>query len=299
VGVAPEASSRVAGTSLWLQEVNERVDRSTTNQSLGSFSKLFGVVGGYEHAGVGGGAVGLTLAYFNANQQEDADRIGTGTVASIVEAGAYYRRAMGRFTFGARAGIGYAWFAENRVFATTTPGSGTNANSATGIELRAHSNWGALLYDAHFQGTYEQPFGRFYARPELSADFLELDEAAHSDHGGGDAFDLNIAARNSHRLSGQAIVVLGRQWGQATWLRTELRGGYREIFSGTVGDTTASFNGGDPFTLAPENDKGGWYTAGFSIKGGSEYSYLAIEGDIDFRAGEQRYNVRIAGRSIF
>jgi hypothetical protein len=299
VGVAPEASSRVAGTSLWLQEVNERVDRSATIQSLGSFSKLFGVVGGYEHAGVGGGAAGLTLSYFNASQQEDADRISTGTVGSIVEAGAYYRRAMGRFTFGARAGIGYAWFAENRVFATTTPGSGTNANSATGIELQAHSNWGALLYDAHFQGTYEQPFGRFYARPELSADFLELDEGAHSDHGGGDAFDLNVAARNSHRLSGQAIVVLGRQWGQATWLRTELRGGYREIFSGTVGDTTASFNGGDPFTLAPENDKGGWYTAGFSIKGGSEYSYLAIEGDIDFRAGEQRYNVRIAGRSIF
>jgi len=71
------------------------------------------------------------------------------------------------------------------------------------------------------------------------------------------------------------------------------------IFSGNVGDTTASFNGGNPFTLAAENDKGGWYTAGFAIKGGSEYSYLAIEGDIDFRAGEQRYDLRIAGRSIF
>ena len=299
VGVAPEASSRVAGTSLWLQEVNERIDQSTTSQTLGSFSKLFGVVGGYEHAGPGGGAVGLSLAYFNATQQENADRIGTGVTASILEAGAYYRRTMGRFTFSGRAAIGYAWFADNRIFATITPGTGTNANSATGTELRAHSNWGGLLYDAHFQGTYEQPFGHFYARPELSADFLELDEGAHSDSGGGNAFDLNVAARNSHRLSGQAILVLGRQWGQATWLRTELRGGYREVFSETVGLTTASFNGGNPFTLAPGNDGGGWYTAGFSIKGGSEFSYLALEGDIDFRAGEQRYDVRIAGRSIF
>jgi hypothetical protein len=299
VGVAPEASSRVAGTSLWLQEVNERVDRSTNSESLGSFSKLLGIVGGYEHTGVGGGALGFTLAYLNANEQESADQIGTGTVASMVEAGAYYRRAIGGFTFGARAAVGYSWFNDNRVFAAQTAATGTNPNSALGTELQAHSSWGGLFYDAHVQGTYEQPFGHFYARPEISADFLELNEGAHSDTGGGDAFDLNIASRNSHRASGQAILVLGRQWGQATWLRTELRGGYREIFSGTVGDTTASFNGGDPFTLAPESDKGGWYTAGFSIKGGSQYSYLAIEGDIDFRAGEQQYDVRIAGRSIF
>ena len=299
VGVAPEASSRVAGTSLWLQEVNERVDRSTTSQTLGSFSKLFGIVGGYEHAGPGGGAVGLTLAYFNADELQDADRIGTGEVASMVEAAAYYRRSMGRFTFGARAAVGYSWFSDTRVFATITPGTGTNSNSATGTELRAHSNWGGVFYDGHIQAAYEQPLGRFYARPEISADFLELDEGSHHESGGGDAFDLNIASRNSNRASGQAILVLGRQWGQATWLRTELRGGYREIFFGTVGDTTASFNGGNPFTLAAENDKGGWYTAGFSIKGGSEFSYLALEGDIDFRAGEQRYDVRIAGRSIF
>jgi hypothetical protein len=300
VGVAPEASSRQAGTSLWLQEVNDRVDRSTTSESLGSFSKLFGVVGGYEHAGIGGGALGLTLAYFNVNQQENADQIGTGTVASMVEAGAYYRRAMGRFTFGARAAVGYSWFSDNRVFAAQSAPSGTNPNSALGTELQAHSTWGGLFYDAHVQGTYEQPlFGRFYARPEISADFLELNEGAHSDTGGGNAFDLNIASRNSHRASGQAVMVLGHQWGQATWLRAEFRGGYREIFSGSVGDTTASFNGGNPFTLAPENDKGGWYTAGFSIKGGSQYSYLALEGDIDFRSGEQQYDVRIAGRSIF
>jgi hypothetical protein len=300
VGVAPEATSRQAGTSLWLQEVNERVDRSTTSQTLGSFSKLFGVIGGFEHSGTGGGAVGLTLAYFNANELQDADRIGTGTVASMVEAGAYYRRNMGRFTFGGHAAAGYSWFSDNRVFATVTPGQGTNSNSAIGTEIHAHSNWGGFFYDAHLQATYEQPLGRFYARPEISADFLELDEDAHTDTGGGQGFDLTVAHRNSHRASGQAILVLGHQWGQATWLRAELRGGYRDILEGTVGDTTANFTGGGaPFTLLGENDKGGWYTAGFSIKGGSPYSYLALEGDIDFRAGEQIYDVRIEGRSIF
>jgi hypothetical protein len=284
VGVAPEATSQVAGTSLWLQEVNERVDR-TGAQTLGSFSKLFGVVGGYEFMGSGGGAVGLTLAYFNADELEDADHIGTGVTASMVEGGAYYRRAIGHFSVSARAALGFSWFSDNRVFATIGQTAATDANSATGTELRAHSSWGGIFYDGHFQATYEQPLGHFYARPEVSADFLELDEGSHSDTGGGNAFDLNVASRNSNRLSGQAILVLGRQWGQTTWLRTEIRGGYREIFSGQIGDTTASFSGGNPFTLAAENDRGGWFTAGFSIKGGSQYSYLALEG--------------LAGRSIF
>jgi hypothetical protein len=299
VGGEAPASSRAPGTSLWLQEVNERVDR-TGSQTIGSFSKLFGVVAGYEYAGAGGGAAGVTLAYFNANELNDADRIGSGTVASMVEAGAYYRRAIGRFSVAARAAIGYSWFSGDRVFAYITPGAGANANSATGTERNAHSNWGGLFYDAHFGAAYEQTFARrYYVRPEISADFLELDEDAHSDTGGGPAFDLTIARRHSNRLSGQAIVVLGREWGQGSWLRTEFRGGYREILAGQMGDTTANFDGGSPFTLAAENDRGGWYTAGFSIKGGSLYSYLALEGDIDFRAGEQRYNVRIAGRSIF
>jgi hypothetical protein len=206
---------------------------------------------------------------------------------------------VGRFGFGVRGGVGYAWLNDNRVFATSPPVTGTNSNSAIGTELEANSNWQAFFYDAHLQATFEQPFGHFYARPEVSADFLQFNEQAHSDSGGGDAFDLNIASRDSHQLSGAAVLVLGRQWGQASWLRAEVRGGYREIFSGTVGLTTAYFNGGSPFTLAPADDTGGWYTAGFSIRGGSEFSYLALEGDIDFRAGEQRYDVRIAGRSIF
>ena len=282
----PDPTTRVAGTSLWLQEVNERVKRSGISTE-GSFSKLVGVVGGYERLGPGGGALGLTLAYFNASEQDSASPIGAGVQSSTVEFGGYYRREAGHLSVSARAGIGYSWLQDNRKFLTT------------GTSLTATSNWGALFYDGHFSTAYEQHLGRFYVRPELSADYLAFDEGSHSETGGGDAFDLSVASRNSTRLSGQALMVLGRQWGGATWLRTEVRGGFREILAGTVGDTTASFTGGAPFTLAAENDKGGWATFGFSIKGGSQYSYIALEGDADFRAGEQRYDLRIAGRSLF
>ncbi len=282
----PDAGTRVAGSSLWLQEVNDRV-RRTGIETQGSYSKLLGIIGGYERMGPAGGAVGVTLAYYDAEEAENAQQIGGNTVASMVEGGAYYRRAVGGLTFAARGAGGYAWFSSERRLV------------ATGVTEQANSSWGGYFVDGQTSLSYEQRFGRFYARPELSADYLRLHESGHDETGGDAGFDLNIQDRTSTRLSGQAVLVLGTQFGKAQWLRTEVRGGYREVFSGDVGDTVANFSGGNAFSLSPDNDTGGWATFGFSIKGGSQYSYLALEGDADFRTGEQRYDVRLAGRSIF
>ncbi len=282
----PDAGTRVAGSSLWLQEVNERVRRAGV-QTQGSFSKLFGIVGGYERLGSSGGAVGATLAYYNAEEAERAQQVGGHVAASLLEAGAYYRRALGGLTFALRGAGGYSWFTGERRFV------------AAGAAERADSSWNGYFVDGHISVAYEQKFGRFYARPEVSADYLRLHESGHSETGGDAGFDLTTASRTGSRLSGQAILVVGSQWGKAQWLRTEVRGGYREVFSGNIGDTVANFAGGSAFTLAPDRDTGGWATIGMSLKGGSQYSYLALEGDADFRSGEQRYDLRIAGRSIF
>jgi hypothetical protein len=286
-GTVPNPSARVAGSNLWLQEVNERVKRRGVSTE-GSFSKLLGLVGGYEVMGSGGGAAGLTLAYFNASEMDTASPIGAGVQSSTVEVGGYYRREAGHLAASVRLGAGYSWLQDRRKFLTT------------GASILAESNWGALFVDGHAQVGYEQHLGRFYARPELSADFLIFDEGSHNETGGADGFNLNVRSRNNSRVSGQGVMVFGREWGTpSAWVRTEIRGGFREILAGTVGDTTASFGGGNPFTLAAENDRGGWATFGFSIKSGSQYSYLALEGDADFRAGERRYDLRIAGRSLF
>ncbi len=286
-GTVPNPNSRLAGSNLWLQEVNERVKRSGTT-TVGSFSKLLGIVGGYEHVGAGGGAAGVSLAYFNASETAQAEPIGGGVQSSSVEIGGYYRRSAGPLSASARVGVGYSWLQDNRKFLTA------------GTAVSAQSNWGALFFDGHFGVAYEQKLGRFYARPELSADFLQFDEGSHTDKNGSAGFNLTVASRNSSRFSGQAVMVVGREWGTAaSWLRSEVRGGFREILAGSVGDTTANFAGGTPFTLAAENDKGGWLTFGFSLKAGSPYSYLALEGDADYRKSEQRYDLRIAGRSLF
>lgn len=273
------------GTSLWLQEVNEDVHRADRN-SPSTYSKLVGFVGGYEHLGSGGGAVGVTLSYMNGNETTKASQLGTGLTAQLVEAGVYYRRTMGKLSMGARLGAGFGFFGSERTFL------------APGSELEARASWDSLFYDAHLSMAYEQHLGRFYARPTVSADYLGLRESGYSEHGGGDGFDLNVRSQTQSRLTATALLVVGREWGRDAWLRTELRGGYREVLAGDNSQLVSSYAGGDPFGINGD-EGGGWVTAGFSLKAGSASSYIALEGDVDYRSGEERYDLRIAGRSIF
>jgi uncharacterized protein with beta-barrel porin domain len=276
----------VAGTSAWLQEVNEQVNRSGID-SPGSYTKLVGVVGGWEHLGLAGGAVGVTLSYLNESEIPSASQLGSGVVGNLLEASLYYRRSIGGFTVSARGGFGGAFFSSDRIFL------------APGTTLAARANFDGYFYDGHVGVSYQQKIGHFYVRPELSADYLDMHTDGYSESGGGDGFDLTVGSQNDSRLTGSALLAVGREWGQQAWFQSELRFGVREVLEGAVGDTEAAFSGGSPFQLTPDNDAGGWATVGFSLRAGSPNSYFALEGDADFRNGEQRYDVRIAGRSIF
>jgi hypothetical protein len=282
----PDNGKRVAGSSLWLQEVNEQVARSGID-SPGSYAKLVGVVAGWEHIGVGGGAVGMTFSYLNDTETANAAQLGSGVVGNLIEASLYYRRSIGGLTVSARGGIGGAFFSSDRLFL------------ASGTTLSAKANYDGIFYEGHVGVAYEQRLGHFYIRPELSADYLDLHTGGYDETGGGPGFDLDVASQNDSRLTGSAIVAVGRYWGQEAWLQSELRFGIREVLEGSVGDTDANFNGGSIFSVTPDNEDGSWATVGFSIRAGSPNSYFALEGDGDFRNGEQRYDLRIAGRSIF
>ena len=285
-GQTPDAGTRIAGGSAWLQEVNETVKRSN-GTTLGETDKVFGLVSGYEKMGAGGGAAGVTLAYLNIQDLGVFEPIGGRLVTQLLEAGAYYRRAWGGLRFSVRAAGGYAWFDEHREFVTT------------GVSEISGGRWNGYFGDAHAGLAYEARLGRFYFRPELSADYLYLNENAHADAGAGPGFDLSIAQRVSDRMTASAIMAFGTQYGHDAWFRPEIFGGYREVVMGNLASTTAVFAGGLPFTLSPGDTKGGWLTAGFALKAGTPLSYVALVGETDLRRDEQRYDVYLSGRAMF
>jgi hypothetical protein len=282
----PDAGTRIAGTSAWLQEVDTTVKRND-GETLGSTDKAFGLVGGVEKMGKAGGALGLTVSYLNIQDAGTYEPIGGQLVTNLVEVGGYYRRAWGNLRISARAAAGYAWFDENRMFITTA------------VSETSKGEWNGYFGDAHAGASYEVHFGRFYIRPELSADYIYLNEDAHSDTGAGPGFDISIAQRVSSRMSGEALMSFGAQYGHDAWFRPEIFGGYREVFFGNVANTVANFTGGDPFTLASDEGKGGWFTGGFALKAGTPLSYVAIVGEINLRNDEQIYDIYLSGRAMF
>jgi len=282
----PDAGTRIGGTSAWLQEVNETLKRND-GETLGETDKMFGLVGGYEKAGPAGGAIGVTAAYLNIGGQGTASPVTGELVSNIAEIGAYYRRAWGGLRLSLRGAGGYAWYDEHRDFTTS------------GVAEASTGRWNGYFADAHAGAAYEFHISRFYIRPELSADYLNLNEAGHSDTGAGPGFDLTIAQRNSDRMTGAALVTLGTQYGHDAWFRPEIFGGYRQVFFGNIASTTAAFTGGSPFTLSPGDVNGGWIVAGFSLKAGTPLSYVAIEGEADLKNNEQQYNIYLSGRAMF
>jgi len=74
-------------------------------------------------------------------------------------------------------------------------------------------------------------------------------------------------------------------------MRVELEGGYRSIVSGSLGETTAHFDGGEDFTLTPEKRDSGWL-AGLRLMGGGEN--LSLTGEVN--AEDQFGKVGIGGR---
>jgi len=85
-GTTPDAGTRVAGSSLWLQEVNQRVDRQGID-TLASTSKLLALVGGYERMGVAGAPWALRSPTSTPRNRIPRRRWASMWVGSMVEGG--------------------------------------------------------------------------------------------------------------------------------------------------------------------------------------------------------------------
>jgi hypothetical protein len=291
----PDPGDRYGPDSVWVQEINT-LTRRDTDQTLGSDTQAFGFVAGYEAMGDAGGALGLTLAYVSVEEHDTVAKVGEQTTASFVQGGAYWRRSVGGWRFNGGGGLGAGFFTGDRRFIAPD----TNADGVADLILKNNADWNGVTANAYAGVAYEQKlFGRFYARPEGRLDYVWLREGKRAETGGGDGFDLTVNKRTSSNLSGELGVVLGADFGKTVWWRPEVRVGYRQTLAGQVGDTIASFKGGNPFTLAALDDKDGALTAGFALRAGTPMSYLGIEGGVEATKKQKRYNLRLAGRAMF
>lgn len=273
------------GWGFWLQQV-----AWGTSKSLGDTASYdisgWGASGGAEiETGIVGN-LGLSLAYLAGR---DADGGTDNAVnAGQYEAAAYWRGDWGGLHGFARASVAEIDFKGRRSFTGNAGGEAVLRN--------ARGEWSGRLYSAAGGFSYEARFGRFSLRPAGAIDYYRLREGAYVETGGGDALNLSVDERTSDELAVSGTLAAAIDFGgddpDGGWFRTEVEAGRREIVGGSLGSATARFEGGEDFTLVPEERTSGWVGKLRASGGGSEFM---IGGE--FSAEEQQDRLAIAFRA--
>ena len=268
---------------LWTEQVAWATSKSvgaTSDYKLGGWGAAAGI-----EAGLGGaGGVGVSLAYLSGRDTKGDNEL----VSNQYEAGLYWRGHWGGLTAFARGTAASISFDNIRRFSGVSDG--------TAITREAEGDWKGRLYSASAGASYDMKMGRFSVRPSVFLEHYKLTEKGYEETGGGEAFNLQVEKRSSDETAANALVALGYDLfggkkDDQSWMRVELEGGYRSILSGSLGTTRARFEGGETFTLTPEDRESGWL-AGLRLMGGDRG--MSIAGEVN--AEDQLGKVGIGGR---
>ena len=153
----------------------------------------------------------------------------------------------------------------------------------------------AVLYSAAGGASYEFYTGNLTLRPIVAIDYYRLKEDGYAENGGGKAFDLIVGARTSDELAVTGSLAAGLDFGgedaDGGWFRIELEGGRRQLVGGSLGATVARFDGGQSFTLMPEDRTSGW-VGKLRAVGGNAGFRLGGEANVEQQQGRAALSLR-------
>ena len=283
----------------WAEEVAFGVNKSKTTDSAGYQGGGFGFVGGLETGGAGLGAFGLTGSFLTGDIKDPHSPGENLSSFSEGEGGAYWQAQLGGLRADARVAGGYVLYSNRRELLLK------DANGNITLDRASKASSSGYTATGHFGLGYQTPqIGWVYFRPQVHGDYFYLDQGGFTEHGaatasGADGFDLTDAARNGNEASGTASLVTGVTFGQGFKWRPELELGYRNVFSGTAGSTTAAFQNGTPFTLDPESIKGGGPLARLDVKADTDFYELNFEAGVEQRTHFEEGDLRLSVRVLF
>ena len=282
----PKAPLVRRGTlGFWTQQVAWGGSKSIGATSSYNLSG-WGATGGVETALGSLGSVGLSVAYLAGKDGKGSSE--NELVSSQYEGGAYWRTALGPIRAFARATVGMLDFEGSRFF---------SANVGSNILRReADGKWKGRIFSGAAGVTYDARVGPLSIRPAVSVEYFSLNEKGYTETGGGEAFDLTVDSRKSSETAANATVAIGYDVIRAdtiddAFLRVEIEAGRRQILDTEIGETTARFGDGAPFTLESEKRTSGWIGGGRVIGGGAG---LALTGEVSTE--EQQDAMSVGGR---
>jgi outer membrane autotransporter protein len=281
----PMAIDEASGRGVWAQEVvfNLRQDRS---DAMGYKSQGFGFAAGMDLQGYSN-ALGANVSFVTADVKDRGASADEELSMNLLGVGLYWRYDGGPLQLAVRGGGGYAFL------------DGDRRLTSDSVNRRASAKWNAWMVDAYAGASYELRMGSFYARPEASLSYIRLAEEGYREKGGGDGFDLTVDDRTGDLLAGEALLALGWRFGDEIYIAPEIKAGYRAKLAGGPPKTTAHFEGGQDFTLSPEDAFKGGAIARIGFRGGAARVLYAVNGGATVDDDYKEYDVRATVRFQF
>ena len=235
--------------------------------------------------------LGLSVSYMRASVDDFDAGPKNENVGTIYAVGTYWREVDGGLRTDASINVGLAELNSERNF------DGTDLTGAA-VQRTADAAWTGGVAQAHLGISYEEPVGDFFVKPSVSGDYFVLYEGSHTEHNGGEGFDLRVGSETGKQGSVTGGLTLGMQFGDRdfTW-QPEVSVGYKQVFGGPDA-VIAQFAGGSTFTLNPKSQQGG-PIAHIGIHGGNKYSDFALEAGAEDRGGYKAFDGRATARFQF
>ncbi len=270
----------------WLQPVYWRDSKSATGTASYKDSG-WGITLGLEKK-TKLGYFGVSYAYLSSTVKDNggSQKLDLGQN----DFGAFWRYDKGPLLAYARIGASKVSVDSTRTYTGTIDG--------TDFTESADGKWGGWLYSGLLGATYRAKVStRFSLKPKVELEQFYLKERGYTETGDYDALNLTVDGRTSKSTTATTTVTASYSLGKISedWrpLTFEFEGGRRSVLSGSLGDTTANFEDGDPFTIQADSLKGAWIGEARMLAGGYDFTWqLALRteqgsdySDYSLRAG--------------
>ncbi len=284
----------------WVQEIGFSNNEASTTQVNGYAGLGFGIAGGVERAR-GDTALGVAASFITTGVQDDTQPGDQALSASAFEVGVYWRKGGEQPGLNANASLngGLVTLGSRRYLIDQTDSTDLAQAPSQIVSREAKASWLGGIVSADVGVGYQFDIGKFFARPEVSGDYVLLSQMGYKERGGGTAFNLDIAQQTASQADAQADLVVGMNFGQAVVWRPEVTVGYRAVVLGGPASTTASFQGGQSFTLNPAYTDRGGVLARLGLRATGQYADFTADAGGEFNHDYQTYDARAAARFLF
>ena len=290
-GDPPLGQDQAGPTRAWTNEIvihEQRDPDLTPGYRILGFAAQGGVESVSSHGDALGARIGFTTSNVTTPNLPSDNLLGV----SEFSGGVYWRGRFGGLRADAQLGAGFIWANNRREFLYS---------DTTGVVHRtAKGSWDGYSLNGRFGVAYHADLGRFFVEPRAHVDYFRLHESGYTESGGGATYDLTVADRTGDLLSAEGSLLIGTEWGTGWRWRPQVEIGYRDVFMGSAGDTTAVVaSGGTPFSLAAESIRGGAVTGNVGLRIYSDYLDLLLQAGAEVSPQYTDIEANLTARTVF